>query len=500
MSEYENLLTTTIGAWKMFRDAVGYNGSSSCSSLAKEEKRFLLSKLEEFAETYKSRHNHITGRGFSREIDSSHYRNLERVIRNVYGSFFDFIVESGIWDGEPLIEKTILNPNGPRKVLVSERYPDVIFSRTGNDSDISWFPRLPDPYSKDTAEIAGILLTSSQPNIPIDSKDSLAIPATINLKVQFPEVIYLTKYVMPLLSNAFHVHPDFFNFWGIKTEKGPYSEYTLSQYGIQSQMMGSYFQNLIGIYEVRNGFVRKRPPKLQLDKEGLVKGILNTAAMVNKENIELMGKKFLLELFKESTNLECSGPRPRLQYPLTEVMKTNDKFYAVQHPMHSRGYKIGTEVFIKNGELVGKIVDVVKGESWERDYIPERLIIELYEDIDLSQELFPVTHYSLSVKGGQKTVRRTVEEYFNNPYRILRYLKRLKKIPEHFSEKGYIQEFVFSNWKNDIDTLVDELKIFIRDALPSYSQIASKEGMHALSVNHMKKFHSSAYFEGKEKF
>jgi len=267
--DYQTALNETKESWSLYIESMLEHGPNNYTTVDAREyfERILLDLIPLYVnKCLKENKPFYIQSGVAREIFSEeqsvrnaivHYMNrcmIQTKCNHRKASNYEILLESGAWDkfnGEPLERAEI---NGI-KVLRSKKFKDVIFSYKAAGSDVSWIPRLTGPNEK-TSEVAGIILASATASIACEGSKELGIINKINISRKPYEIGYIEKHVIPLFSGIFNVPNEFFKY-GIKKRETKYSEPHHLQLDINSQMVGSYCQNVSGIFEIINAVPKK---------------------------------------------------------------------------------------------------------------------------------------------------------------------------------------------------------------------------------------------------
>ena len=473
--DYQTTLYETKEYWSIYRECLLKYGPNNYTTVDAREhfEQKLLDLIPLYVDNCLRANKPFYIQYVAREISSEeqpgrnaivHYMNrsmIQTKCKHRIASSYELLLESGAWDqfnGEPLERAQI---NGI-KVLRSKRFKDVIFSYKVAGNDVSWIPKLAEPNEK-TSEMAGIILAAASPSISNEGSKELGIVDRIQISRKPFEIVYIEKHVIPLFSDIFNVPTGFFKYV-IEKRKTIYSEPHRLQLNINSQMVGSYCQNVLGIFEVIDSVPRKRKPCIRTkdDAISLLRALIDCNGGIKIYAITLLGDEFILNIAKECTKeigIKTSKITPRfckmykLRHEKTEGNKAICKINERQAPVGRRVY----EKLANHYKEIGIITEHIKGENWEIEKRPDKIVVEVPKNFEPHGELYQETKHLLYITGGKEAVEKVIEDIqLKNPNKLLQFLGKEMKIPD--IRRRELQELVYDSWNGDLDKLKEELK------------------------------------------
>ncbi len=458
---YQDVLRRTKELWNNYTASMKCGNTTRAAGLHRE----LLDFMPRFAREYTALYGRpIKVADMWSEIRPNEFDKrpspLNSFIKDAFGGVYEFLKMSGIWEhfnGEPLERIDI---NGHR-VLRSQRYKQVIFSQQGG-SDISWVPHLTSEREA-TYEASCILFFSGYGKQHASIAHDLGTVDSVNIKVKPYEITYLGECVIPLLCGIFGVPDDFFK-RGEKTYVDIHGNiHHDAQLQINSAMVGSYFQNIMGVFGIRDKrIVKMLPhPKSNAEIRALIRAATDNITGFRRGCIgyHMSYGDTALKTLKEAlgnAGFSSSEITPILNedYRLA-IIDRDGKRVLCKTPVKSRA---GKKVLSRRGKNIEEV-----GEIVERGTEPCTLLVELFEEP--SGELYQEYRYWMRIRGREQA--RAVIEYVKprNPNKLLRYLKSCYidvPIPTVKDHQERLQEFVYKYWKGDVDDLASRLKEFVR--------------------------------------
>jgi len=380
IKEKEKLLLEVQKLWKEIRKEKNRKSNNKKEGL-KNRLREKLEKLIEIKEVP------IYPREILKEIAGEDWKKLYWMIDDNWG--INEVFFRKIWKkkgGSPIKIKI-----GKQKdFYVFEHFPEVYLSATGVKPDVAFFPRVISPDNEMVGELTAIILFKGNGQI-IKKKGKFVNQINV---VGREELVFQVR---ELISKIFGVSKEFSKVYSLKSSKKK------KRISVNSLMIGTYFQNLIGIFEVEEGSVFLRAPyEIGLNfKKGFVKGVIEwKGRKVSQKILKIRTswrRKIALEIFRKYT-LELEDELKIKTSRISPVLKNQMKILITKNSFGSERKIIGkTESMIPAGKWA-KIFSRDKSEVGVVAEIQrEGLEIEI-EKRNFELPLFAEREYQLIVR------------------------------------------------------------------------------------------------------
>ena len=473
--DYQTTLNKTKETWSTYRECLLKYGPNNYTTVDAREhfEQKLLDLIPLYVDNCFRENKPFYIQDVAREISSEeqcgrtaivHYMNrcmTQTKCEHKSASSYELLLESGAWeqfDGEPLERAQIDGTN----VLRSKRFKNVIFSYRVEGNDVSWIPRLAEPNRK-TSEMAGIFLASASPSISNKSSKKLGIVDRIRISRKPYEIVYIEKHIIPLFTCIFNVPTGFFKY-GIKKRKTTYSEPCYLKLDINSPMVGSYCQSVLGVFEIINAIPRKRKPCILTkdDTRSLLRAFIDCNGRFYKYAITLIGDEFFLNMANERAEeigIKTSRIKPLFDKKYKLKFEKKEGNQAV-FKINERQAPVGRRVYLRSGdhyEKIGTVIAHIKGERWRIEKRPDKIIVEVPQNFEPRGEFYQESKHIMYLIGGKKVVEKIIEEIQpKNPIKLLQFLNEEMKIFDTHSLE--LQELVYDVWDGDLNRLKEKLK------------------------------------------
>lgn len=352
-------------------------------------RRELKEKLKELIENEKI----PIPRKIIKEIAGKDWKKLYYLICDRWGGINYFFFER-IWEsrgGSPI--RKIL-PNS-RTHYTFDKFPSVYLSSTGVKPDLAFFPKIENPDSEKVGELTAIILFKGGGRI-IKKKETIVnqiwISGNKNLILRARE----------LITKIFKVPKEFVKIY-------PVGKKRLKLFA-NSKMIGSYFQNIIGIFELDwDSSVFLTPPQKVPNKnwisfkKGFIKGVIGISAKVgNVIRIKTSWRKRkILERTQEYLHQHQLGRKFSKISPILHSQMKLQYCFQKENIIICRIPSMippppGALIFSENKKEVGEVIEVIKVKKKGKTLLKVKIV----EDKDISPEsnnLFVERNYSFFI-------------------------------------------------------------------------------------------------------
>ncbi len=368
--------------------------------------------------------------GEKKYVESKRYRQtFHDVYKEYFGSLYRLLKMSGVWDrhsGEPLKE---VESNG-EKFLASERYPDVFFSDFSAQTDVGWIPKLTPPGSM-SSELSAVLFLAGYAIQETRKAVKLGIVDYLTIKLKPYERVY-AEYLLGLLCRIFGLPEERFNYdEDAAIRRAKYNLSYTPQIKFESSMIGSYFQNLEGIFGLKERGVVKKMPRLNTlgRKRSFIRGVTDCRGNITNRQINFLGGEEFLSFVKdaiEDLGFETSDIKPymRKTHMLTRVREDGKRLICtadVQAPVGSKVYeRLGRGSY----DEVGRVADHLNDDVYRKTGVSDFIVVELTRQP--THDIFQGNRHSFRLKGDTAEFVRFMEEIRpKNPVKTIEFMRSL---------------------------------------------------------------------------
>lgn len=358
------------------------------------------------------------------------------VLQDVYydniGNLHDLLKKSGVWKkhGGETLKRTELNGE---KVLVSERYPNVIFRDNYAKADVALIPKL-NALGNHSAELSAVLFLAGYGTQDTEGAKKLGIIDYIAVKLKPYEYVYGKCHLTHLFSSLFSLPEERISYnEDASMRKGKYynPNYT-SQLQIQSWMIGSYFQNVECVFSLKENEQKKNLPVLNTlgRKKSFIRGVADCRGNITNNQILFLGGEDFLSFVQdnmEDLGFETSEIKPymRKTHKLIKFREDDKKIFCTADIQSPIGSKVYEKLRRGDSAEIGIIVDHIRKEKYERCGIPDFVVVELFR-LPIA-DIFQVNRYSFHLKGGVEEITEFMEEIRpRNPVKMMEFMRGLK--------------------------------------------------------------------------
>ena len=343
-------------------------------------RRELKEKLKELIENEKI----PIPRKIIKEIAGKDWKKLYYLICDRWGGINYFFFER-IWEsrgGSPI--RKIL-PNS-RIHYTFDKFPSVYLSSTGVKPDLAFFPKIENPDSEKVGELTALITYKGSGEV-------------INKKGDFVNQIYihgsknLVHQARMLISEVFGVPKEFFS----QIEHYRKKSWRLI---IGSQMIGTYFQNLVKVFDLDyDKTVILRPPlsSKKKFKIGFVNGVVKWCGESLSEKAVRIRvswrKKEILELTRDwakEIGKAVSKIVPSLKNQLKVIPLQQNKNLLVGYISTLIPPPKGSLVFSKEKKEIGELIDINKTNR-------KKFLVKIEIDEDFSFPIFIEREYQFFI-------------------------------------------------------------------------------------------------------
>ncbi len=389
--------------------------------------------------------------GEKKLIASKRYRHtLHGVYMEYFGNLYNLLKASGVWDrhgGESLKEVEV---NG-EKTLVSERYPNVFFSDFSAQTDIGWIPHLTPPGSM-SSEMSAVLFLAGYATQDVQKSKELGIVDYLTIKLKPYERVY-AEHILHLLCRIFGLPEERFNYdEDAAIRRTKYNLVYTPQIKLQSRMIGSYFQNLEGVFVPKERGAAKKLPRLDTAKrkKSFVRGATDCRGNITNRQINFLGGEEFLSFVKdaiEDLGFETSDIKPymRKTHMLTTVKEDGKKLVCTAGMQAPVGSKVYERLGRGSYDEVGRVADHLNDDVYRKTGVSDFIVVELTRQP--THDIFQGNRHFVYLKGGASEFTRFMEEIRpKNPVKTIEFMRSLGVDAPHPDATNYqetLQERLF---------------------------------------------------------